>query len=59
MQALHTEILTASPYRLWLPTTHPLCKVESIALSDLRDEPQIIQDIDEIMFLYYEIVNFS
>lgn len=47
-QALHSEILAVSPYRLWLPIGHPLCSHESIALEDLTDEPQIVLDIDEM-----------
>ncbi|MFK7853928.1 MAG: LysR family transcriptional regulator [Granulosicoccus sp.] len=47
-QALHTEILAVSPYRLWLPSAHALCKAESISLADLASEPQIILDIDEM-----------
>ena len=47
-QALHSEILAVSPYRLWLPLGHPLCARESIALEDLVDEPQIVLDVDEM-----------
>lgn len=47
-QALHSEILVVSPYRLWLPLGHPLCTHESIALEDLTEEPQIVLDIDEM-----------
>lgn len=47
-QALHSEILVVSPYRLWLPLGHPLSSRESIALEDLTDEPQIVLDIDEM-----------
>ena len=47
-QALHSEILTVSPYRLWLPVGHRLCSSESIALEDLSEEPQILLDVDEM-----------
>ena len=47
-KGLHTEILAVSPYRLWLPLGHPLSERESIALSDLADEPQIVLDTDEM-----------
>lgn len=47
-QALHSDILTVSPYRLWLPVGHPLSKTESISLADLAAEPQIILDVDEM-----------
>jgi DNA-binding transcriptional LysR family regulator len=46
--ALNTETLAVSPYRLWLPMGHPLVSQNSIALSDLRDEPLIILNIDEM-----------
>lgn len=47
-QALHSEILAVSPFRLWLPIGHPLGSRESIALEDLTEEPQIVLDIDEM-----------
>ncbi len=47
-QALHSEILAVSPYRLWLPIGHRLCGEESIALEDLAAEPQILLDVDEM-----------
>ncbi|MBF9030593.1 LysR family transcriptional regulator [Rhodobacterales bacterium HKCCE3408] len=46
--ALHSEILAVSPFRLWLPIGHRLSAVESIAPEDLRDEPQILLDVDEM-----------
>lgn len=46
-QALHSEILTVSPYRLWLPLGHPLCTADSISLGDVAAEPQIILDVEE------------
>lgn len=47
-QALHSEILAVSPFRLWLPLGHPLGARESIALEDLAKEPQIMLDVDEM-----------
>lgn len=47
-QALHSEILVVSPYRLWLPLGHALSARDSIALEDLTDEPQILLDTDEM-----------
>ncbi|WP_435140319.1 LysR family transcriptional regulator [Pseudopelagicola sp. nBUS_19] len=47
-QALHSEILTVSPYRLWLPVGHRLCNFDSIELEDLAEERQIILDVDEM-----------
>lgn len=46
--ALQTEILEVSPYRLWLPLGHPLSTAESVELSDLAEEPMIVLTIDEI-----------
>lgn len=47
-QALHSEILTISPFRLWLPLGHSLGARESIAMEDLSDEAQIVLDVDEM-----------
>ncbi|MEM8914660.1 MAG: LysR family transcriptional regulator, partial [Pseudomonadota bacterium] len=47
-QALHSEILAVSPYRLWLPLGHRLSALESISLEDLSTEPQIVLDVDEM-----------
>ncbi len=46
--ALHAETLEVSPYRLWMPIGHPLASQDSISLSDLKDEPLIILNIDEM-----------
>lgn len=46
--ALHSELLAVSPFRLWLPIGHRLSAFESIAPEDLRDEPQILLDVDEM-----------
>lgn len=56
-QALHSEILVVSPYRLWLPLGHPLCSRESIALEDLTDEPQILLDIDEMQAETHRLIS--
>lgn len=47
-QALHSDILTVSPYRLWLPVGHPLTHTDSISLEDVAREPQIVLDVDEM-----------
>ena len=47
-QALHTETLAVSPYRLWLPLGHPLALRESISLSDVTAEPLIMLRVDEM-----------
>ena len=46
--ALHTEALDVSPYRLWMPMGHRLAAQNSISLSDLKDEPLIMLNIDEM-----------
>ena len=47
-QALQTEILTQSPYRLWLPPQHPLLERDSIHMADVAGEPLIQLFIDEM-----------
>lgn len=47
-QALHSELLAVSPYRLWLPLGHKLGALESISLHELASEPQIVLDVDEM-----------
>ncbi|MDE0696051.1 MAG: LysR family transcriptional regulator [Boseongicola sp.] len=46
--ALHSELLSVSPYRLWLSLGHPLTAAESISLEDLTGEAQIVLDVDEM-----------
>lgn len=46
--ALQTEVLTHSPYRLWLPPQHPLLEHDSISLSDIAREPLIQLNVDEM-----------
>jgi len=46
--ALQVELLTVSPYRLWLPIGHPLAARESIALADLAGESLIVLRADEM-----------
>lgn len=45
--ALHSEIIEVSPFRLWLPFDHRLARQHSIALADLEGEPLIVLDADE------------
>ncbi|WP_112322286.1 LysR family transcriptional regulator [Oceanibium sediminis] len=47
-QALQSEILEVSSFRLWLPIDHPLNRQQSIALSDVADEQLIVLDVDEM-----------
>lgn len=46
--ALQAEIVEVSPYRLWLPLGHKLASADSIALSDIANEPLIMLTIDEV-----------
>jgi DNA-binding transcriptional LysR family regulator len=46
--ALHTEVLTHSPHRVWLPAQHPLLELDSIALADVAGEPLIQLNADEM-----------
>ncbi|MGC9369938.1 MAG: LysR family transcriptional regulator [Paracoccaceae bacterium] len=47
-QALQSEILEVSPFRLWLPVDHHLNRQQSIALSDVAGEQLIVLDVDEM-----------
>ncbi|MEY8838058.1 LysR family transcriptional regulator [Cribrihabitans sp. XS_ASV171] len=47
-QALQSEILEVSPFRLWLPSDHRLNRQQSIDLSDVVGEPLIVLDVDEM-----------
>ncbi|MCG8708295.1 LysR family transcriptional regulator [Brenneria sp. 4F2] len=46
--ALQTEVLSHSPYRLWLPPLHPLLERDSISLADVVNEPLIQLNVDEM-----------
>jgi molybdate transport repressor ModE-like protein len=46
--ALQAEIIDVSPYRLWLPSGHPLSRAETIDIECVADEPLIMLMIDEI-----------
>lgn len=46
--ALQVEILSVSPYRLWLPVGHRLTAQESIAVADLAGESLIVLRADEM-----------
>jgi DNA-binding transcriptional LysR family regulator len=46
--ALMVEIVEVSPFRLWLPSGHPLAAQDAIALSDLASEPLIMLMVDEM-----------
>jgi DNA-binding transcriptional LysR family regulator len=46
--ALQVEILSVSPFRLWMPIGHRLTAQESIAVSDLSGESLIVLRADEM-----------
>lgn len=46
--ALTVEILEVSPFRLWLPSGHPLAARQAIELADLAAEPLITLMVDEM-----------
>ncbi len=46
--ALQTEVLMHSPYRLWLPPLHPLLEHESISPADVAKQPLIQLNADEM-----------
>ncbi|MBZ9558027.1 MULTISPECIES: LysR family transcriptional regulator [unclassified Modicisalibacter] len=47
-QALQTEVLVHSPYRLWLPARHALLEHDSISLADVAREALIQLNVDEM-----------
>lgn len=47
-QALESEALVTSPWRLWLSVNHPLTSAKSISISDLADERFIMLKLDEL-----------
>jgi DNA-binding transcriptional LysR family regulator len=47
-QAIESEALVASPYRLWLPLNHPLLELGSISISEIADEPLVMLRLDEL-----------
>ncbi len=46
--ALLSELLVASPYRLWLPARHPLLERDAISLGDVAEEELILLAVDEL-----------
>ena len=46
--ALQVEILSVSPFRLWMPLGHPLAARESIQVADLAGEALIVLRADEM-----------
>lgn len=47
-QALETEVMEVSPYRLWLPLGHRLAEEAEVSLSAIARERQIVLTVDEI-----------
>lgn len=51
-QALATEILTRSPNRVWLASSHPLARRDDVSLAEVAESPLIVlaaDRLDEIM----------
>ncbi|WP_027483187.1 LysR family transcriptional regulator [Deinococcus pimensis] len=46
--ALETRTLLRTPWRVWLPTNHPLTARERVSLSDLRGERLLVLRSDEV-----------
>jgi len=47
-QALESEVLVESPYRLWLPLNHPLGELASISIEEMVNEPLVLLKLDEL-----------
>lgn len=47
-QAIESEALIASPYRLWLPINHPLLELGSISIREMADERLVMLRLDEL-----------
>lgn len=47
-QALESEALVKSAWRLWLPVNHPLAEAGSVSVGELADEPMIMLKLDEL-----------
>jgi DNA-binding transcriptional LysR family regulator len=47
-QAIEAEVLVESPYRLWLPTHHPLLELGTISISEMMHEPLVMLRLDEL-----------
>lgn len=47
-QALESEVLVESPYRLWLPLNHPLNDLASISIEEMVNEPLVLLKLDEL-----------
>ena len=47
-QALDFELQVRSPWRVWLPSGHPLLEQEALELADIADEPLILLSLDEL-----------
>lgn len=47
-QALETCTLLRAPWRVWLPTNHPLVQREAVSLGDLREERFLYLKNDEL-----------
>lgn len=48
-QALESEVLVRSPWRVWMPVGHPLAARHVLSLEDLATEPLIMLAVDELI----------
>ncbi|WP_208348883.1 LysR family transcriptional regulator [Pseudaestuariivita rosea] len=46
--ALNTEVLSVSPFRLWMPSGHRFLSQESVSLNEVTTEPLIMLQVDEM-----------
>jgi DNA-binding transcriptional LysR family regulator len=58
-QALETRTLLRAPWRVWLPTNHPLVQHEAVSLGDLRDERFLYLKNDELEEVTQQIYRLS
>ncbi|MCB8838963.1 LysR family transcriptional regulator [Aurantimonas sp. VKM B-3413] len=47
-QALESELLMRSPWRVWLPARHPLLGASALSLAEIAAEPFIMLTMDEL-----------
>lgn len=47
-QAIEAEALVESPYRLWLPSRHPLLELGAISIGEMVHEPLVMLRLDEL-----------
>jgi len=58
-QALETRTLLRAPWRVWLPTNHPLVQQEAVSLENLREERFLYLKNDELEEVTQQIYRLS